>query len=107
MRFERLGWSGICIEPLPEAFAQPCRNRIALCLNVAVSDFDGTGRFAEIDFHGNKMLSGLRADYDPRHVKRIEANATGGQIIEVPVRRLSSILAEDNIGRIDYLSIDT
>jgi hypothetical protein len=40
--FERhLGWSGICIEPLPAAFEKLRGSRTAVCLNCAVADREG------------------------------------------------------------------
>jgi hypothetical protein len=53
------------------------------------------------------MYSGLRAEYDPRHVRILNAYMTGARLIEVPLRRLADILDENGVRRIDYMSIDT
>jgi FkbM family methyltransferase len=107
--FERhLGWSGICIEPLPAAFEKLRGCRTAVCLNCAVADRDGKGEFVDVDIPNfGKMYSGLRAEYDPRHVQMLNACLTGARLIEVPLRRLADILDENGVGKIDYLSIDT
>jgi FkbM family methyltransferase len=106
--FERLGWSGICIEPIPSVFEKLRANRAARCLNCAVSDNDGTAEFIDVDMpEFGKMYSGLRADYDPRHVHLVETRATATQTIEVKTRRLDGILDECGIRKIDYLSLDT
>jgi FkbM family methyltransferase len=107
--FERhLGWSGICIEPLPAAFEKLRGSRTAICLNCAVADRDGKGEFVDVDMPNfGKMYSGLRAEYDPRHVQILNAYMTGARLIEVPLRRLADILDENGVRRIDYMSIDT
>jgi FkbM family methyltransferase len=107
--FERhLGWQGICIEPLPDAFAKLRQSRTAVCLNCAVSDRDGTGVFVDVDMPNyGKMYSGLRSEYDPRHVNILQRHATGGRLINVPTRRLPDILDENGMRQVDYMSIDT
>ncbi len=107
--FERyLGWSGICIEPLPAAFQKLRECRTAICLNCAVADCDGKGEFVDVDMPNfGKMYSGLRAEYDPRHVQVLNAYMTDARVIEVPQRRLDAILDENGVQKIDYLSVDT
>lgn len=107
--FERhLGWSGICVEPLPAAFDKLRKSRTANCLNCAVADHDGKGEFVDVDMPNyGKMYSGLRAEYDPRHVQVLRANMMGARMIEVPLRRLAGILDETGVRKIDYMSIDT
>ena len=53
------------------------------------------------------MYSGLRADYDPRHIHLVQTQATATQTIDVQTRRLDRILDENQIRKIDYLSLDT
>jgi FkbM family methyltransferase len=107
--FERhLGWSGICIEPLPAAFEKLQGSRTAVCLNCAVADRDGKGEFVDVDMPNfGKMYSGLRAEYAQRHVQILNAYMTGARLIEVPLRRLADILDENGVRKIDYLSVDT
>ncbi len=107
--FERhLGWSGICIEPLPGAFQKLRNSRMAVCLNCAASDRDGVGEFVDVDMPNfGKMYSGLRSEYDPRHIDVLRQYATGSQLINVALRRLPDILDENGVRKIDYLSLDT
>jgi len=107
--FERhLGWSGICIEPLPSVFEVLQANRSSVCLNCAVFDHEGVAEFVDVDMPNfGKMYSGLRASYDPRHADIIRARASAACVIQIPARRLPSILDEYRLSRIDYLSIDT
>jgi FkbM family methyltransferase len=107
--FERhLGWSGICIEPLPAAFAQLRSSRAAVCLNCAVAEREGTGEFVDVDMPNfGKMYSGLRREYDPRHVDILRRHAVGSRLIQVPMRRLPDVLDENGVRKVDYMSIDT
>jgi FkbM family methyltransferase len=107
--FERhLGWSGMCVEPLPGAFKKLCESRKAVCLNCAVADRDGMDEFVDVDMPKyGKMYSGLRAEYDPRHVDVLRSYALGLRIIRVPTRRLTVLLDEQGVRKVDYLSIDT
>tara|TARA_B100000287_G_scaffold300616_1_gene283762 strand:- start:210 stop:587 length:378 start_codon:yes stop_codon:yes gene_type:complete len=56
------------------------------------------------------MISGIKDTYDPRHINRLnyENSKYGGktEIIDVNTKKLSTILNENNIQHINYLSID-
>lgn len=105
--FEKeLGWKGINIEPLPDKYEQLTKNRPnAINLNVAVNDVEG-----ETEFLITGMLSGIKTNYDPRHLQRIEKENgkpyTESESIRVKTRRLDSIFREHNVQRVHYLSID-
>jgi len=108
--FEReRGWTGINIEP-SHMFPKLCENRPnCINLNVAIAETDGTAEFLDID--GNPgMLSGLKINYDPRHIDRInKETAEAGvekRIIPVQTRRLDSIFKEHGVSRVHLLSID-
>jgi FkbM family methyltransferase len=107
--YERtMGWNGLCIEPLPSAYAKLAARRHAACENVCVADFEGEAEFLEADDKGpyEKMFSGLNANFDAVHVKRLEY--TTGQITrKVPVTRLSTLLEKHGLFHVDYMSIDT
>jgi FkbM family methyltransferase len=106
--FERLGWTGICIEPLPEIFEKLRAARKAVCLNCAVSDSAGSATFCEVEGPpGEMMHSGLRANYHAEHLRLIAQHAKITRTFEIPVRTLKEILDENKIRKIDYLSIDT
>jgi len=107
--FERtMGWTGLCVEPLPSAFAKLAATRKAVCENLCVGDFEGEADFVETDDlvgPDQKMLSGLTAHFDPRHLQRLENSRRTSR--RVPVTRLSSLLDKHRLFDIDYCSIDT
>jgi FkbM family methyltransferase len=108
--FERsMGWTGLCVEPLPSAFAKLTARRKALCENVCVADFEGEADFLESDTASpdEMMLSGMPAHFDPRHLERLEQRATTRVTRRVPVTKLSTLLTKHGLFDIDYCSIDT
>jgi len=105
---ETLGWRGLCIEPLSEAFEKLQRRRNARCIQCAVSDYSGTGQFLEVDAGLDQtMLSGLSDSYEEQHRQRLGRQATSIREYPVTVARLDSLLADAKIENIDYCSIDT
>ncbi len=110
--FEELGWSGICIEPIPEVFEELKANRKALCIQGCISDKKGTGQFLKVTGEP-EMLSGLLEKYDPRHLARIHREvassslASTAEIIPVNCYLLNELLEENNISHVDFLSLDT
>jgi FkbM family methyltransferase len=108
--FERsMGWTGLCVEPLPSAFAKLAATRKAACENLCVGDFEGEADFLESDTAGPNelMLSGMPAHFDPRHVIRLEAWSKTKITRRVRVTKLSTLLAKHSLFDIDYCSIDT
>jgi FkbM family methyltransferase len=103
-------WNGICVEAQPLEFQKLKSNRNCVCVNVAVSDYNGETDFICIEGYAN-MLSGISDDYNPSHMNRIknEVRTYGGSInnIKVPVKTLQTILDEHNLKKIDFCSIDT
>ncbi len=111
--FERnFGWTGICIEPHPDRFAELVKNRAitTVCLPIAVANFTGVSKFKKISGYA-EMLSGLEDNYDLRHSLRIEQELKqfGGEIetIDIRVEKLGDILSKLGVVAIDLLSIDT
>lgn len=109
--FEKeLGWTGICIEPLPEIFNKLTKNRTCICINGCISNTNGLAQFLSIQGY-SEMLSGLIDNYHPKHLDRIENELTqhGGkkEVITTQCYRLKDLLEKYNITHIDYLSIDT
>lgn len=112
--FEKeLGWSGICFEPLPSVFKDLETNRNCIRINkCVVPSITNTGvvLFREVTGY-SQMLSGIEANYDPRHLERIqrEIEAIGGsfRLIEVPCCLLNGELEKYNIYYVDFLSLDT
>jgi len=109
LMFERhLGWKGICIEPHPGAFAKMKKFRTAICVNCAVSETPGKAKFLDVKMpNAWAMFSGLKENYDERHMHLIDTLGKITAEIEVEVRRLSYILDKNKIRHIDYMSIDT
>jgi FkbM family methyltransferase len=107
--FERsMEWTGLCIEPLPSAFAQLQSRRKAICENMAIADFEGEADFLDCDAGADeKMLSGLAAHFDARHKERIRRGATAAQKLKVPVNRLGTLLEKHSLYDIDFCSLDT
>lgn len=108
--FEKeLGWRGVAIEPLPKTFEKLKAVRSCQLINACVSDQKGDKQFLAVD--GPEMLSGLVEKYDKAHLERIEEEIKtmgGGQeTINVACFTLDEILNEQNISRVDYLSVDT
>jgi len=107
--FERsMGWSGLCVEPMPSAFAKCAAMRKAICENVCLSDFEGEADFLEADQGGpiEKMYSGLPTYFDPRHVQRIKAETKSQTTRRVPVTTLAALLNKHSLFDIDFCSLD-
>src|SRR4051812_47759721 len=108
--FEKsMGWTGLCIEPMPSAFAKLTASRTAICENFALADFEGEAEFVEADDEGGeneRMFSGLAASFDPRHVTRIERMTKRQETRRVPVTTLAALLEKHALFDIDFCSID-
>ncbi len=112
--FEKeLGWTGICIEPLPERFAELQVCRSCICIQGCVADTDGVSQLLKVSspYVNTEMLSGLQDKYDPRHFERmkIEVATYGGsyEYIDVQCYKLNGLLEKNGITHVNFLSIDT
>lgn len=103
-------WSGINIEPINQVYNKLVINRpSSININCAVCNNDG-----DTDFYYNtgytEMISGIKDTFDKRHFQRLEReNKQMGsitKIIKVNTKKLETILDENNIKHINYLSID-
>jgi FkbM family methyltransferase len=104
--FEKfMGWTGLCIEPDPAQFAKISSYRSSDRVQACIADKEGTARFFSIS-DGLTMMGGLVDYYEPQDMKVI-AERSKTNIVELPTRRLETVLNERNITEIDYLSIDT
>ena len=105
-----MNWNGICIEPHPVAFSKLETNRRCVKYNCCVSDESTILEYNMVSGYA-EMLSGIKSVQDDRHMRRIisEIEKHGGslEVINVESKRLDSILSENNIQHVDYLSIDT
>lgn len=104
------GWKGICVEPIPSVF-EKLKNlrKESVCYQVAV-DRDETEKTFYLGEGHPEMFSVLTNHLDPRHYIRIqnEVRDNGGILKTIPVqtKRLDSLLKEQGISHVNYLSID-
>ncbi len=108
--FEKLGWTGLCVEPREEAFKKLSTVRSCHKENIAISDKPGQYQFQELSGWGSG-LSGIVNNYDPRHVNRIirekkHPNHKGSRLIQVDAVTLQSLLDKYGLSTIDFLSLD-
>jgi len=111
LKMEKLGWKGACIEPNPDMFKKVLKTRKCAKYNVAISKENGEILFNRIK-GSCAVLSGIKEDYDPRHLERIEneLKESGGEMETITVKTMSfDTLMEKfkNVKTIDYISIDT
>ncbi len=103
-------WTGINVEPMENIYEKLIRNR-PKCINIkcAVSNNNGVAQFIQNDGY-TEMLSGLKNEYDPRHLNRLtnELEHYGGSTreIQVETKKLETIFDEYNVNHINYLSVD-
>jgi FkbM family methyltransferase len=104
--FEKIGWSGVCIEPIPSVFEKLKKNRKCLLVNSAISNNNGEDDFLILEGY-TEMLSGLINNYNSQHLNRIESelNTMGGskKIIKCNTITFNNL----NLPKIiDYVSLD-
>lgn len=109
--FEKsLGWTGICVEPIPDVFAELKKNRQCILENACITATDGEVKFTRITGY-SEMLSGITDQYDERHLSRIEKELkeAGGTKEEITVqgKSISTLIKQHNVTQIDFCSIDT
>lgn len=107
--FEKQGWTGLAVEPLPDIYKKLSETRNCICVNACISEQEGVKIFRKIEGYA-EMLSGLVDGYDERHLLRIdrELKQHGGSFadIEVNCLNINSLLSNHGLHNIDYLSID-
>jgi len=101
--FEKLGWKGICVEPLESRFQQLLHNRKAHLCNLAV--YHTSGLNVSFDIEGNAgMLSGINTHIDA-HKATVDKNK---KTVTVKTISLNDLLENyDAPHFIEYLSLDT
>lgn len=109
--FEKnLGWTGVCVEPIPRVFEQLQKNRRCSCVNSCVADVEGSLDFIVGDGE-SETLSGLASTAPAVHLERIQdCAATHGDsvsTIKINTISFSRLCAENGLKNIDLLSIDT
>ena len=97
---EDLGWKGILIEPSRKAYEKCCQNRGGLKINCALvsNDYTKSSVYGDFWFDGEDGMGAWSG---------INKNPYGVHAIaEAPARTLSSILKEQGIKKVDFLSLD-
>ena len=96
---EKIGWSGVCIEPDPDRFSKLCNNRRCYCTNSPLYNVDGK----VIKFWCMGSLSGIDDTLNRYRHKTKKAKS-----IQLVTSTLDSVLDDVNAPDfIEYLSIDT
>lgn len=93
---ERLGWSGLLVEPLAEYAAKLAAQRTAKVICAAAGAPEDEGKQLPLLVAGG--LSTLSAE--------IKSGVQPSEVRQTPVRTLDSMLAEAGLNRVDFLSID-
>lgn len=104
-----LKWKGICIEPNPDLFQKLTNERNSKNYNCCISSSNKEVVFRKVEGYA-KALSGILEFFEEKHINRInkEISKHGGgyEDIRIQSRTLKSILNENNVENVDYLSID-
>jgi len=105
-----LGWTGLCMEPIPEVYTQLTKNRRCICVQGCAARETYVGKFLRIS-GPLEMLSGLIDEYDPKHTERIQRQLAeyGGsyEIIPVQCYNVNDLLEKNGIRHVNFLSLDT
>ncbi len=104
------GWTGLCIEPIPAVFQKlQALRRKSKCYQLAIDSEEKETMFL-LGKGYPEMFSVLANHLDPRHFQRIqnETRDNGGETEMIPVqtKRLETLLEENNITHVHYMSID-
>lgn len=104
--FFEQNWRGVCIEPNSFFYYLLKKNRPnSICLKNAIADYDRD----DIDFAENYFgtLSTLKPElYESTFRKYYKDRLKKYNIVKINVRKLDTIIKENNIDKIDILSID-
>ncbi len=107
-------WSGLCIEPRISQFKLLKQNRSCILEHVCISDSgEEVEEFTEYTGKWLPPLSGLQRNFYPQHLEKVKEglgqpeNYHKEHRYSVKARRLSDILPEYGISKVDYCSIDT
>ena len=98
---DTMKWSGVLIEPIPSAFAKLEVNRPRCKLfQCAVSTNEGT-----LEIYDHDALSSVKENTGDEFY-RTWHEGKNIRLIQVPARRMDSILREAGVKRIDFWSLD-
>lgn len=95
LRLERLGWSGLLIEPSPEAYKNLIKNR------------SNQNIFSNCALVSSDEIKTVCGDFDGSLMASVgSARTMNEKKINVQARTLQSILDENGISQIDFFSLD-
>jgi FkbM family methyltransferase len=101
LAFYQRGWRGINIEPSPLTFKRLAEFRPDdINLNIAAGNFEGLISFFMVQ--GADVLSTISSE----QLESLAKQGFQSREIQVPVRRLESVLRENPIGPVHFLKID-
>jgi len=107
--FEKKGWTGLAVEPMPETYKLLSESRQCTTVNACVTKKTGKCDFRVLEGY-SQMLSGVVDEYDSRHLERIqrEIGRHGGGYTDISVDGINfnELVASNKITHVDYLSID-
>jgi FkbM family methyltransferase len=100
------GWNGILVEPAPTQLRKAEAVRRCPCLGYAVAGEAGTLEFMEVS-KGFTQMSGFLDSYEPDLLMRVRGDKRHEEVVHtLKTKTLNSILAEQNITQVDFLSLD-
>ncbi len=100
------GWSGILVEPAPTQLKQAQAVRRCLCLGYAAAGRAGQAEFMEIT-QGLTQMSGFLDSYDRALLAQVRGDPRHQETLHLLDKRpLGDILREQNLSKIDFLSLD-
>jgi FkbM family methyltransferase len=102
LRFERLGWRCVIVEPVPALADAIRRQRTCVVAECAASSAEGVACLQVAD--GAESMSSLRPS--PEHARRVAELGGRWTPLRVRTRTLDSILAEAGIEELDFITID-
>ncbi len=98
---EKVGWTGICIEPQIDLYNKLKKNRKSICINACISNKKEIIDFVNSEHHGG-ILKFLKS-----YKKYDEKNWKNGKIVKMQTTTMRDILKKLNVPKnIDYMSID-
>lgn len=121
--FERyLGWKGICIEPMVEAFNKLIYNRNCICVNECISNTSEPKDFYQIQVEKElkeknikarwpEMFSGFEQNFHPKQrvkiANRIRPEHVSTKHIVLNPITLQKVFDDLQVIHVDFLSLDT
>jgi FkbM family methyltransferase len=99
---EKIGWKGVCVEPVPEIYDILKKNRKCECINAAIYNEDGK----TLDFIQTKGgRSGFITDMNDSMISAAESEGIIGRY-SVKTITFENLMRNNNVKHVDFMSID-